>query len=188
MVYIFHIGNLAETSPSELGGIRKHYCFLGGLHHYSVEARFHHIGSGDAEVEVDAVYADKQLAARKVCQYVFCIFPYHGQTAVPQYAAELNNIDVLFACQDIRYFHGSGNNGQFICRNDAAGKCVHGCSRCYQYGIFGSDEAGGFHSNQSLFFDIQLFFLTDVPVVDVRVYQNSLSVVSVQFLFSFEVC
>ena len=75
---------------------------LGGLHHYAVEARFHHIGSGDAEVEVDAVYADKPLAARKVCQYVFCIFPYHGQTAVPQYAAELNNIDVLFACQDIR--------------------------------------------------------------------------------------
>ena len=70
MVYIFHIGNLAETSPSELGGIRKHYRFLGSLHHYSVEARFHHIGSGDAEVEVDAVYADKQLAARKVCQYV----------------------------------------------------------------------------------------------------------------------
>ena len=153
-----HIGNLAETSPSELGGIRKHYCFLGGRHYYSVEARFHHIGSGDAEVEVDAVYADKQLAARKVCQYVFCRSPYHGQTAVPQDAAELNNIDVLFACQDIRYFHGSGNNGQFICRNDAAGKCVHGCSRCYQYGIFGSDEAGGFHSNQSLFSDIQLFF------------------------------
>lgn len=48
---------------------------LGSLHHYAVEARFHHIGSGDAEVEVDAVYADKQLAARKSANMFSAYFP-----------------------------------------------------------------------------------------------------------------
>ena len=63
MVDVFHIGNFAEAAPSELGGVRKYDCLLGGLHHDAVETCFHHVGGGDAEIKVDAVYADEQLAA-----------------------------------------------------------------------------------------------------------------------------
>ena len=56
---VFHIGYFAEAAPSELGGVCQHNCFLCGLHHHAVEACFHHIGGGDAEVEVNAVHTDE---------------------------------------------------------------------------------------------------------------------------------
>ena len=59
MVDVFHIGYFAEAAPSELGGVCQHNCFLCGLHHHAVEACFHHIGGGDAEVEVNAVHTDE---------------------------------------------------------------------------------------------------------------------------------
>lgn len=59
MVDVFHIGYFAEAAPSELGGVCQHNCFLCGLHHHAVEACFHHIGGGDAKVEVNAVHTDE---------------------------------------------------------------------------------------------------------------------------------
>ena len=159
-----------------------------GLYHNAVEACLHHVGCCDAEVEVDAVDTDKQLAAGEVVQCRLCIFADHRQTAVAEDSAKLDDVDVVVVGKDARHFERCRYHGQLVGRVDVARQRVDCGAGCDENGVARSDQLRCRCADEPFLLHIQPLLLAYILVFAVRVYEDCFTVVAVEFLFFLKLC
>lgn len=181
-----HVAYLAESATAELRRIGQHDHLLHRGDHLLVQARLDVVGRRHAVIQVDAVDAHEELAAREAAQHLLGKGTQHRERTAPNHAAQLDDIHRTARGEFRSHAERRRDDCQTVVLADLARHGQRRRTRRDHDRIVGADQPRGIDADGVFLVGIELLLLGHRAVVDVTVHENGRTVHAVQHVLLFE--
>ena len=181
-----HVADLAEPATAELRRIGQHDHLLHRGDHLLVQARLDVVGRRHAVIQVDAVDAHEELAAREAAHHLLGKGTQHRERTAPNHAAQLDDIHRTARGEFRSHAERRRDDCQTVVLADLARHGQRRRTRRDHDRIVGADQPRGIDADGVFLVGIELLLLGHRAVVDVTVHENGRTVHAVQHVLLFE--
>lgn len=151
-----------------------------------MQARLDVVGRRHAVIQVDAVDAHEELAAREAAQHLLGKGTQHRERTAPNHAAQLDDIHRTARGEFRSHAERRRDDCQTVVLADLARHGQRRRTRRDHDRIVGADQPRGIDADGVFLVGIELLLLGHRAVVDVTVHENGRTVHAVQHVLLFE--